>query len=48
VHHGDDTEFSFLHSGFMIVDILKDGTIYLRVIAAGNQAVVFAKRLYPE
>lgn len=48
VHHGDDTEFSYLHSGFMVVDILEDGTIYLQVIAAGEQKVVFAMRLYPE
>ncbi len=48
VRHGDNTLFAHLHEGFMSVDFLKDGSIWIYVVEPGEQDIVFFKRLNPE
>ena len=32
VSHGDDTLFAHQHTGFMVVDVMRSGEVFLRVI----------------
>jgi hypothetical protein len=45
VHHGNDTLFAHLHEGFMSVDFLKDGSVWIYVVEPDDQDIVFFKRL---
>jgi len=43
VRHSDNTLFAHLHEGFMSVDFLKDGSVWIYVIEPGEHDVVFFK-----
>ncbi len=45
VTDGSNTLFAHLHTGFMAVDFLQDGEIWLYVVEPGLEEVVFAMRL---
>lgn len=45
VRHDDDTLFAHLHEGFMSVDFLKDGSVWIYVVEPGDLDIVFFKRL---
>jgi hypothetical protein len=45
VTHGDNTLFAHLHPGFMAIDLLEDGRVFLRVVEPEAAAVVFARWL---
>jgi hypothetical protein len=44
VRHSDNTLFAHLHEGFMSVDFLKDGSVWIYVIEPGEHDVVFFKK----
>ena len=45
VGHGENTLFAHHHLGFMSVDFLKDGSVWIYVIEPGEHDIVFFKRL---
>jgi hypothetical protein len=45
VGHTKNTLFAHQYGGFMAVDFLEDGTIWLRVIEPGDHEVVFVKKI---
>jgi hypothetical protein len=45
VGHSKNTLFAHQHSGFMVVDFLEDGNIWLRVVEPGDHEVVFVKKI---
>lgn len=45
VSHGENSLFSHLHAGFMAVDFLQDGSVWLYVIEPGEKEIVFSLRL---
>jgi hypothetical protein len=46
IRHGENTLFAHLHEGFMVVDFLVNGEVWLRVIEPGPREVVFSHRLF--
>lgn len=46
VTHGENTYFAHQHVGFMAVDFLKDGEVWLYVVEPGKDEVVFFKKLH--
>jgi hypothetical protein len=45
VTHGDNTLFAHLHTGFMVVDFLRDGRVWLYVVEPGETEIVFSLEL---
>jgi hypothetical protein len=45
VTHSDNTLFAHLHEGFMSVDFLKDGSVWMYVVEPGENDVIFFKEL---
>jgi hypothetical protein len=45
VRHSDNTLFAHLHEGFMSVDFLKDGSVWMYVVEPGENDVIFFKEL---
>ena len=45
IRHGENTLFAHLHEGFMVVDFLVNGDVWLYVIETGLQEVVFSHQL---
>lgn len=45
VGHGEDTIFAHRHTGFMVLDFLKNGKVLLQVVEPGDGEIVFQKWL---
>jgi hypothetical protein len=45
VGHTKYTLFAHQHGGFMVIDFLEDGNIWLRVVEPGDREVVFVKKI---
>jgi hypothetical protein len=45
VGHAENTLFAHEHEGFMAVDFLKNGSVWLRVVEPGDREVIFIKKL---
>lgn len=45
VTHGDNTLFAHLHTGFMVVDFLQDGRVWLYVVEPGATEIVYSLEL---
>lgn len=45
VGHGDNTLYAHSHTGFMTIDFMTDGIVWLRVIEPADAEVVFKKKL---
>ncbi len=46
IRHGENTLFAHLHEGFMAVDFLGNGDVWLHVIEPGPREVVFSHQLF--
>ena len=45
VGHGENTLFAHEHAGFMVVDFLTNGDVWLQVVEPGSPEIVFKKQL---
>lgn len=45
VTHGDNTLFAHLHTGFMVVDFLQSGRVWLYVVEPGDTEIIFSLEL---
>lgn len=45
VTHGDNTLFAHLHTGFLVVDFLQSGRVWLYVVEPGDTEIVFSLEL---